>query len=87
MSLADRLQAARPPQRGLPCPVAAILASLPDRDRDALASALDRPIGDPDRLGAAQIANMLADEGIEIHYAGVDKHRRQVCRCYRGTSR
>lgn len=87
MSLADRLETARPPQRGMPCPVSTILAALPERDRAALGVALDRPVGDPDRLSAAQIANELADEGMEIHYAAIEKHRRRSCRCFRGSSR
>lgn len=92
MSLADRLESARPPQRGMPCPVATILGLLPPRDADALRRVIDAEKGDPDRLGAQQIATMLGepDEGEEpheIHYAAIEKHRRRACRCYRGTNR
>lgn len=86
MALADRLATARPKRHGLPCPIETILASLDERDRDALIAALAMPIGHPERLGARSLTEELNAEGIKIHYASIDKHRRRQCRCYRGIS-
>lgn len=87
MALAERLATAQPKPRGLPCPISLILQQLPPEDAAALQTALDIPLGQSGRLGARVIADELAHEGYEIHYAGVEKHRRGSCRCFRGNGR
>ena len=85
MSLAERLSTARPKPRGLPCPVASILEQVAADDAAALTAALNAPHGSPTRLGARVLADELSAEGYEIHHAGIEKHRRKSCRCYRGS--
>jgi hypothetical protein len=85
VSLSERLTAAKPAQRGLPCRMALILDDLAPDDAQALQVALDTPIGNPERLSAMTLAAMLTLEGYEIHYKSVETHRKGACRC--GTSR
>lgn len=87
MSLADRLARHENPQRGLPCPVAVIVAQLDETDRKALLNAMDAPSNHPDRVSSAELARMLTEEGFAIHFKGIERHRNRVCRCFTGSSR
>lgn len=84
MSLADRIEAARPLPRGLPCPVSVILDALDERDRASLQYQLERPVWDPERLGNGRLATMLIEDGHRIHQKGIERHRNRECRCFAG---
>lgn len=86
MSLADRLTNAEPPMKGMPCPVAALVAVLDEADRKAFLDVLEVPAGTPGRLSNARLAAILAEEGHSVHFKGIERHRTRVCRCYTGTS-
>lgn len=86
MSLADKLAQAAPPFRGLPCPIAALLPQLDERDRVELLTVLEMPPGTPGRMATTTLAAVLASEGHPIHYKGVERHRNRLCRCFSGTS-
>lgn len=85
MSLAASLQAAKNKAHGLPCPIAVILRNLDDTDRAALEAEFAKGLYDPDRLTNGAIQGALAAEGYTLHLKGVEKHRKQACRCYVGT--
>jgi|GEM_PF-3404183 len=85
MSLADRLQQASPVFRGLPCPIATIMAQLEERDRVELLTQLDVPAGTTGRMANTTIAAVLTEEGFAVHYKGVERHRNRLCRCFMGT--
>lgn len=86
MSLADRLQQAKPAMHGLPCPVATLLGQLEERDRVQLLDALEVPVGAPGRLPTTAIARALQDSGHPIHYKGIERHRIRQCRCFTGST-
>ena len=85
MSLAASLQAAKNKAHGLPCPIAVILRSLDDTDRAALEAEFAKGPYDADRLTNTASQGALAAEGYTLHIKGVEKHRKQTCRCYVGT--
>jgi hypothetical protein len=85
VTLAASLQAAKNKAHGLPCPIAVILRQLDDTDRAALQGELSKGLYDPDRLTNTAIQGALAAEGFNVHLKGVEKHRKQTCRCYVGT--
>lgn len=85
MSLAASLQAAKNKAHGLPCPIAVILRQLDDTDRAALEAELTKGVYDPTRLTHPAIQSALAAEGYNVHIRGIEKHRKQTCRCYTGT--
>ena len=85
MSLAASLQAAKNKAHGLPCPIAVVLRQLNDTDRAALETEFAKGPYDPDRLTNSSIQGALTDEGYRVHLKGVEKHRKQACRCYVGT--
>ena len=84
MSLADRLTNAEPPMKGMPCPVAALVAVLNETDRKAFLNVLEVPANTPGRISNARLAAVLAEEGYPIHHKGIERHRTRVCRCYTG---
>lgn len=85
MTLAASLQAATNKGHGLPCPISVILRNLDDTDRAALEAEFAKGPYDPDRLTNSAIQGALNSEGFNIHLKGVEKHRKQACRCYTGT--
>lgn len=85
MSLAASLQAAKNKPHGLPCPMAVILRQLDDVDKAALEAEFAKGLYDPDRLTNGAIQEALTSEGYTVHLKGVEKHRKQACRCYVGT--
>lgn len=82
MTLAARLSNLGVGERGLPCPVAAILPKLSDTDRAALIEVMDVPANTPGRISNTRLARALNDEGYPIHFKGVERHRTKACRCY-----
>jgi len=82
MSLAERLAQHENPQRGLPCPIAVIVAQLGEDDRRALLDVLDQPAFHHERVSNAQLARMLADEGFPVHFKSIERHRTRICRCF-----
>lgn len=84
MTLAKRLAAAEPLRTGKPCGVGRVLASLSKEDAEALKAAMAIPKGDPQRLSSNQIANILREEGHDIHHKSVEVHRKGACRCEPG---
>lgn len=85
MSLSARLDAAPPPNRGIPCPIAVILEQLSDEDRVSLIAHMEIGMGKKGRITTTAITQALNDEGFSIHYKSVERHRRQMCRCFKGT--
>lgn len=64
--------------------MAVILEDISEEDREALEKELWRPPSDPDRLSAPQLTRVLIDEGYSLSKVGIERHRRQECRCFRG---
>lgn len=85
MSLSARLDAAPPPNRGIPCPIAVILEQLSAEDAEALNAYMEIGMGKKGRITTTAITQALNDEGFNIHYKSVERHRRQMCRCFKGT--
>lgn len=85
MSLADLLQEAKTPMRGLPCPIATVIAQLDERDRVQLLDTLELPAGTTGHLPTTVIARALGEAGFPVHYKGVERHRNQMCRCFTGS--
>ena len=86
MSLAKRLQEARPSRTGLPCSIGVLLDSLNKSEAAALLAALQVPKGDPRRLSARVIAEALRLEGHDVGDRSIVNHRNGACRCdYSGT--
>jgi hypothetical protein len=84
MSLAERLASTQRRGPGLPCSVAIVLAALPDKDAQALRDALAVPKGDPNRLSAQQLSEILREEGHKVPYKSLELHRKGACRCEPG---
>jgi hypothetical protein len=87
VSLAERLEQARPRMRGLPCPMAVIIPKLDEADRVALLNALELNQEDPAYLPTTTLAQVLTEDGHRIHYKSVAAHRNMVCRCFTGTGK
>jgi hypothetical protein len=85
VSLADKIAQARPKMRGLPCPIATIVAALSEKDRVALLTQFDLPPDAPERLSNSVLAELLTDEGHRIHYKSIEGHRNRRCRCFMGS--
>lgn len=78
MSLADRLSEQEVIRKGPPCTVAAIIARLDDRDRDALLAALwDKMVT------LRKIHSDLIAEGFAVSVQTLSRHRRGDCACLR----
>jgi len=79
VSLADRAKVGAPPSRQGPgCQTGALLASLPEGERDALLSMLAEGSG----WSAKQIHEALVDEGLRTPgFKSVERHRRGDCAC------
>lgn len=78
MSLKDR--AAAPPTKtpGMPCPVAALLETLPKTESAALKTIIDAPW----RVWPhTEVERALKDEGHRVATGAVGKHRRCDCKC------
>ena len=84
MSLAEKLNSARPLGAGLPCKIGNLLYTdkLTDEDKAELIRALEVPYGDPKRLPNTVIAAALREEGHDVGDTALNKHRRGVCRCF-----
>jgi hypothetical protein len=84
VSLAERLQNSdkNKSTSGLPCPLGRLLVTLPDDDGKALAVVLNAPQGDKDWLPSSAVVNALREEGHHVGQTAVQRHRRQMCRCY-----
>lgn len=87
MTLAELLANAQPRMRGLPCPMAVIIAQLDEGDRVALLNHLETPSEDPGYLPTTTLAQVLTEAGHRIHYKSVAAHRNMDCRCFTGASR
>ena len=84
MTLAERLASTQRRGPGLPCSVAIVLETLDDKDAQALRDALAVPKGDPNRLSAQQLSEILREEGHKVPYKSLDLHRKGACRCEPG---
>ena len=84
MTLAERLADAPRATRSNICRIAVILHQLNDDDRQALLAALRVPVGSPDRITNRAIAQLLLEEGYDVHSKTVETHRKGACRCEPG---
>ena len=84
MSLADKLASTQRRGPGLPCSVAIVLEALSDEDAQALRDALAVPKGDPNRLSAQHISDLLREEGHRVPQKSLELHRKGACRCEPG---
>ena len=84
MTLAERLASTQRRGPGLPCSVAIVLETLDDKDAQALRDALAVPKGDPSRLSAQQLSEILREEGHKVPYKSLELHRKGACRCEPG---
>ena len=84
MTLAERLASTQRRGPGLPCSVAIVLETLDDKDAQALRDALAVPKGDPNRLSAQQLSQILREEGHKVPYKSLELHRKGACRCEPG---
>ena len=84
MTLAERLASTQRRGPGLPCSVAIVLETLDDEDAQALRDALAVPKGDPNRLSAQQLSEILREEGHKVPYKSLELHRKGACRCEPG---
>ena len=76
MGLAARLAGGPPPRKDLRCAVGRLIVSLDEDEADALRSALD-----DESWQGVEIAKVLAEEGHDIAYYSVNRHRRGLCKC------
>jgi hypothetical protein len=86
MSLADKLASTQRRGPGLPCSVAIVLEVLSDKDAQALRDALAVPKGNPNRLSAQHISDLLNEEGHRVPQKSLELHRKGACRCGAGRS-
>lgn len=84
MSLAKRLAETKPLRTGRPCSVGVLLSSLNKEDAQALLDVLAVPKGDPNRLSAHHLSNILREEGHHIPHKSLELHRKGACRCEPG---
>ena len=77
MGLADALETLQPKAWQV-CGVSAVLETLADDDRAALLDALGNGA-----YRSSDITRALQDEGHEIGYDAVSRHRRGACKCPR----
>ena len=75
MSLSDRIADYKPPRIGASCKTCSLLASLPDKEAEALRVALDDP-----RISNAGLSRILKEEGYQIQETTVRRHRKGECR-------
>jgi len=86
MSIADRLQKAKPYDPGLPCSVATTLDKLQGEDKEALEAVLSTK-SDKTGISNRQIHQILVDEGHTVAFYSVAAHRRKQCRCFLSEAR
>lgn len=77
MSLTDRLDIGpEPPMHGSPCSVGLLLSALPPAEATALQHMLDTG------WTARQIYDAVTGEGHMVGMQSINRHRREVCRCF-----
>ena len=84
MSLTDKLASTQRRGPGLPCSVAIVLEVLSEQDAQALRDALAVPKGDPNRLSAQHLSDLLREEGHRVPQKSLELHRKGACRCEPG---
>lgn len=65
--------------------MAQALESMTEDESAAIISALDVPVGDPQRLSSRILVQVLTDEGYQVGNRSLENHRRRLCRCFIGT--
>lgn len=85
MSLIDKLQAAAAQSAAKFCKIGHLLAGdqLAKADKLSLASILDTPATDVNRVPNSSIGKILREEGHDISNSIVDRHRAKICSCAR----
>lgn len=87
-AIANDISSAKPRGQGMPCGVARILRAMTDPDDVAqISEQMELGAGDPRRLSAADLADLLGRHGLEVSPQTIERHRRQVCRCFIGTAK
>jgi hypothetical protein len=68
------------------CKLGSLLSGklMPEGDKKELLSILSTEIGDPRRITNSLITKVLNDEGYEIGISTVERHRLELCCCFRG---
>lgn len=84
MALANRITETPARNHGLPCSVGALVEQLDGTERDALLTML----GTPEQRGwsAGDIHRVLREEGYEVAYQTINRHRGGKCRCSVGAA-
>jgi len=86
LSVAERLQKAKPYDPGLPCSVASTLEKLKGEDREALEAILSTKSTETG-ISNRQIHEILVEEGHTVAFYSVAAHRRKQCRCFLSEAR
>ena len=84
MSLSSRLSSPDKykSRAGLPCPLGKLITELPEEDSKALVDALNAETTSEGWLSSSMIVGALRDEGYNVGQTAVQRHRRQMCRCF-----
>lgn len=80
MSVTDRARKAQRGRQGPNCGVGIMLATVVPSYRDDVQAALDDPT-----IYSTVIAEILAQDGIDIAYESIQRHRRGRCMCGKRT--
>lgn len=85
MSLSTKFQVATASKRK-PCKLGSLLAGklMPEEDKKELLRILSIEQGDPNRIPNTVITKVLNDEGYEIGISTIERHRINMCSCYKG---
>lgn len=78
MGLMDDIRAEQDAKRVLKCPVARLIAELPDKDSDDLRAALD-----DDSISNVAIARALERRGHNVRADAIGNHKTRRCACPR----
>jgi len=79
--VADRVKARKPKF----CKVGQFFepgSKMPQEDQDVLFSAIETPLGTPNRISTVGLVYALRTEGYEISNASMDRHRSKKCSCF-----
>lgn len=83
MSLSAKLAQAQSEALILQCKLAKILSKLPKKDQTLLNELMAVPYDDPASVSNVTLSQLLREEGYDVSKSSFDRHRGQICTCYR----